>query len=151
MFKNKQGFSLFEMLIVLAFFFIAAAVAIPQIQSSVASDRLLVAADELAAEINLARTMAVSRNTTYEIQFTTGGNTFQVIDPEDPENPPRARKSLGPNVVIAAAPGANMRFFARGHCSGGSVMLISGAGSSCTLRILPTGHVQVGGFESYEK
>ena len=149
--KDNQGFTLFELLIVMAIFFAAAAVAVPQIQSSVSGERLLSSVDGLAAEINMARTMAVSRNTTYEMRFERGGDTFQIIDPEDPENPPRIAKSLGQNINFAAAPASNIRFFARGHSSGGNLVVASGTGSSCTVSILPSGHVQVGEFQAYEE
>ena len=147
--KNNKGFSLLELVIVLAMFSIVAAVTVPQIQSTVSGGRLLSSINGLAIEINMARTLAVSRNTTYEMRFDRGGNTFQIVDPEDLENPPRVAKSLGLNVNFTASPAGNIRFFARGHSSGGTLTVASDSGIFSTITILPSGHVQIGEVQSH--
>jgi Tfp pilus assembly protein FimT len=149
--KNIKGFSLLEMLIVVALFMAAVAMAVPQIRTSLAGDRLVTSVDQMAAELNMARTLAVSRNATYEFQLDTAARTYQIVDPQDPGNPPRAVKQLGLGVVIAASPPTAIRFFARGHSSGGAIMLASESGTTCQVTVQPSGHVRVGRYGTYAK
>lgn len=145
-----RGFTLIEMLIVVALFAVLVVMAVPQIQSALSGDRLLSSRDNLAAEIDLARGLAISRNATYEIQIDPQAGTYQVIDVEDPNNPPRGIKQLDPGIAVVNSSGAPIRFFARGYSTGGSIVLVSNMGNACTLTINRAGHVQAGDIVGYE-
>jgi len=142
--KGAKGFTLIELLVVVGLFAVVVAMAIPQLETSLAGDRLLTSRDNLAAELNVARTMAVSRNATYEIQFDTRRGTYQVMDVEDLENPPRGEKQLDQGVSLVTVPATPLRFFARGHSTGGTIDMVSTAGTICTLTVNRTGHIQIG-------
>ena len=147
--KDTKGFTLVELLIVVGLLAVVVTMAVPQLQSSLDGDRMLTSRDNLAAELNLARTMAVSRNATYEIRFDTSARTYQVIDTEDTANPPRSAKQLDPGVNFGNIPVSPLRFFARGYSTGGNVVLVSTAGTSCSLAVNRSGRVQIGDINSY--
>lgn len=151
MFRGVKGFTLIELLIVVGLLAVVATMAIPQLQSSLDGDRMLASRDNLAAELNLARTMAVSRNATYEIQFDSAARTYQIIDIEDPGNPPRSIKQLDPGIFLGNIPVSPLRFFARGYSTGGSVLLVSSVGNSCSLVVNRSGRVQLGDISAYER
>ena len=145
-----KGFTLIELLIIVGLFAVVAAMAIPQIQSSLDGERLLTSRDNLAAELELARTLAVSRNATYEIQVDARTGTYQIVDTEDRNNPPRSQKQLEPGINLGNVPAAPIRFFARGYSTGGAVVLVSAVGRACTLTVSRSGHVQAGDIRAYE-
>ena len=149
MYKVTKGFSLIELLIVVGLFAVVTAMAIPQIQATLDGERLVTSRDNLAAELDLARTMAVSRNVTYEIQLDTSAGTYQIVDTEDTNSPPRSLKQLEPGIILANNPNPPIRFFARGYSTGGSVVLVSARGNACTLTINRSGQVQAGDIMAY--
>ena len=149
--RNKvRGFTLIELLIVVGLFAIVVVMAIPQLQTTLAGDRLLTSRDNLAAELNLARTLAVSRNAIYEFRLDASAGTYQIIDIEDPGNPPRSQKQLDPGINLANVPISRIRFFARGHSTGGSIVLVSATGNVCALTVNQSGHVGVGDIRAYD-
>lgn len=151
MHKAVKGFSLFELLIIVGLFGVVVAMAVPQLQTGLAGDRMLTTRDNLAAELNLARTLAISRNATYEIQFDASENTYQIIDVADPLNPPRSAKQLDPGINLGNFSATPIRFFARGHSTGGNIVLVSTSGSTCALTINRSGHVQIGSIRAYNE
>lgn len=148
--NNVRGVTLIELLIVVSLFAVVVVMAIPQLQSTLAGDRLLTSRDNLAAELEMARIMAVSRNATYEFRVDTSAGTYQIIDFEDPGNPPRSQKQLDPGVSFGNVPVSQIRFFARGHSTGGSLVLVSATGNLCALTVNQSGHVGVGDIRAYE-
>jgi len=147
---GTKGFTLMELLIIVGLFAVVVAMAVPQLQSTLSGERLVTSIDNLAAELNMARTLSVSRNATYEIRIDTSAGTYQIIDTEDPGNPPRGMKQLDPGISLGNVPTTPIRFFSRGYSTGGSVVLVSVSGNSCSLTVNRSGHVQVGDIRSYE-
>lgn len=145
-----KGFTLIELLIIVGLFAVVAAMAIPQMQATLDGERLLTSRDNLAAELDLARTLAVSRNATYEIQVNARTGTYQILDTEDPNNPPRSQKQLEPGINLGNVSAAPIRFFARGYSSGGSLVLVSAGGNACTIAVSRSGQVQAGDIRAYE-
>jgi general secretion pathway protein H len=149
--SNKtKGFTLIELLIIVGLFAVVVAMAIPQLQSTLSGERLITSRDNLAAELNMARTLSVSRNAIYEFRVDTAAGTYQIIDIEDTGNPPRGLKQLDPGISLGNVPTTPLRFFARGYCTGGSLVLVSIDGNSCTLAVNRSGNVQVGDVNAYE-
>jgi prepilin-type N-terminal cleavage/methylation domain-containing protein len=71
------GFTLVEILIVVVILSIAAAIAIPML-SNAASLQLDSAADLLAGDLEYARSMAITRQKIYTIEFDDAGNSYQL-------------------------------------------------------------------------
>jgi prepilin-type N-terminal cleavage/methylation domain-containing protein len=69
--KTRRGFSLIELIIVIAIIIIVAALAFPILVRTVANIRLRAAAGELSGLMQEARILAAKKNTVYDIKFTT--------------------------------------------------------------------------------
>jgi prepilin-type N-terminal cleavage/methylation domain-containing protein len=69
--KTSRGFSLIELVLVVAIIITVAALAIPTLLTTVSNLRLRAAAGELSGTMQEARILAAKKNTVYAIQFTT--------------------------------------------------------------------------------
>ncbi len=140
---STRGFSLVDLLCVVALTTVIAVVAVPQLTGLTTNYGLVSAADELATELNAARTMAVSRGATYSIKFDLNGNTYQVIDVSDPENPTRVTKTLGPGMIIQSVPEPPITFSSRGVARGGAVVLTAENGKRVVVEVASSGRTRV--------
>ena len=141
--RGSSGFSLIELLIVLALGATLASFAVPQLRKGLSSYRLSSTAYELAGELNMARTLAASRSTTYEVQLKASSRSYQVTDPSSPDSPPRIKKYLEPGISFARLPSDTVAFFPRGHAHGGSIQIQDKYGKLAVIEVTATGLVQV--------
>lgn len=81
--RDKAGFTITELLIVVALLGVMAAVAIPNIISWIPAMRVNSAARDLASEMQLARMKAVSERNDYVITFDTTNNQYSIYDDDD--------------------------------------------------------------------
>jgi prepilin-type N-terminal cleavage/methylation domain-containing protein len=77
-FENR-GFTLIELIAVVVIIAIAAMLAIPMF-SSAASTQVRVAADMIAADIEYAKSMAISRQETYTVIFDESAESYSIED-----------------------------------------------------------------------
>ncbi len=141
--KADKGFSLVEMLAVVAMLVILATVAAPSFRRTMEWYRLQSSANIIAAEMEAARVLAVSRGASYMMDFDSANNTVRVIDVEDPDNPPRALKQLERGVSVLA-PGNPIIFYPRGHASVAETVRVSNGKESLQVAVLMSGKVTVG-------
>jgi prepilin-type N-terminal cleavage/methylation domain-containing protein len=81
--KNRKGFTIIELLIVVSVLAIMAAVAIPNVLSWMLTIRVNSAVRELASEMQLARMKAVSERNNYVITFDISNNQYKIYDDDD--------------------------------------------------------------------
>jgi len=81
--RDKKGFTMIELLIVVAIIAVTAAVAIPNIISWIPTIRVNSAARDLVSEMQLARMKAVSERNNYVITFDTSTNQYSIYDDGD--------------------------------------------------------------------
>ncbi len=139
-FRNSaSGFSIIEIVFVVAMIAILGSVTIIQLQPSIEKYRLVSSANMIASEMNAGRALAISRNWAYEAQFDTNANTIQLVDPSHSSNTPRIAKNLEPGITFSAVPSPSIRFFARGHALTGIVQLQNDAGETASVIVTPYG------------
>ena len=76
--KSSKGFTLIEMLIVIAIIAILTAITIPTFSHYNNNRNLKEAAQEISGDIQLYKQRAVAENTRYRIVFAVGGNNYSV-------------------------------------------------------------------------
>jgi len=81
--RDKKGFTMIELLIVVAIIAVTAAIAIPNIISWIPTMRVNSAARDLVSEMQLARMKAVSERNNYVITFDTSTNQYSIYDDND--------------------------------------------------------------------
>jgi len=77
-FKNR-GFTLIELIAVIVIIAIAAMLAIPMFGSA-ASAQIRAAADMVAADLEYAKSMAISRQKTYTVTFDESAESYSITD-----------------------------------------------------------------------
>jgi prepilin-type N-terminal cleavage/methylation domain-containing protein len=147
-FKSSRGFSVTELLIVIAVGGLILSFAVPAMQESVGASRLQSSAVQLSSELNFARTIAISRNAIFELRINPGQRTFQIVDPADPENPPRTAKLLDQGVVFGQGGPANIRFFPRGHAGAAVITLFNQLGQRIDIQVRTSGMINVNDFQA---
>jgi type IV fimbrial biogenesis protein FimT len=84
---GQQGFTMTEILIVVAVIGILASLAAPSFSQLIKSQRIKSMATDINASLSLARSEAVKRNTNVTLSPTTAGswqNGWQIADPANP-------------------------------------------------------------------
>lgn len=78
-YRQKNGFTLIELLVVVVILAIAAAMAVPMFSGS-AQMQVQSAANMIAADLEYAKSMAISRQQQYGVVFDTGNGSYKVVD-----------------------------------------------------------------------
>lgn len=76
--RSPSGFTLVELMVVLAIVAVSATLAAPSFAQMIASYRVRAAADGILGALNFARTEALRRNTPVGFQLTSGGSGWTV-------------------------------------------------------------------------
>jgi len=78
--RGKSGFTLVEMMVVIAVLGILTAIAIPTYITWLPRLRVSSAARQLFTDLQYARMRAISENNDYKVEFDTGNNLYKVYD-----------------------------------------------------------------------
>jgi prepilin-type N-terminal cleavage/methylation domain-containing protein len=115
--KSSRGFTVLEMMIVIAIIAIAASVAAPNFNSFRQNTNLKEAARDISSDISLYKQRAVAENRAYRINFSAAANTY-TIQQETVVNNARTgnyvvltTKTVGAgnaNIVILGTPGFDL-------------------------------------------
>ncbi len=153
-----RGFTLVELLVIIAMVGVLSTIAIPKISSTITGYRLKAAAREVVVDFKRARAEAVKRNKKILIQFTpatSGGSYLVCVDDNDSDTCDVNDSSLSsvtmpPNVKIASSTFTDnlAGFTSRGlvwNSNSGTVTLQrSGSSGSLVVELSPAGdaHLQ---------
>ena len=98
--KTRRGFTLIEVLLVLALMAVIAAMAWPALRSPFAGRRLHAAADQVRSEWFQARVEAMRSGHVYAFRYQVGGDRFRTSSEDAP--PPSDDKTLPDGVKFLA-------------------------------------------------
>ena len=84
--KNYKGFSLVELLIVIAMVGIMAAIAIPNMSEFVRKNRIQNQTRRIYSDLMNMRMMAANTNRTHFMEFGLAGNQYQVVEDTNGNN-----------------------------------------------------------------
>lgn len=136
--KHSPGFTLVEMIIVLAVIMICVAIAVPNIAVFSSGYRLRGAAREVATALQFARLLAVKENKAFEVIF--GFNSYQVIRLSD--GIVAKSRSFGPEYPGLNLTNVTITFDSRGGSNGSTVTVANDNGSK-SVSVAPTGRVMI--------
>jgi prepilin-type N-terminal cleavage/methylation domain-containing protein len=143
-----RGFSLIELLLVVAIIAIFAAIAAPRVWSSTERTRAVAAAYRLAADLVAAREAAVSGSTTFVVASGLQIGAYSVAPLGDLTRPVRtANLNADPfNAVVLTSAGASMfsvRFSGHGSPSAATELVVVSGGTGVKVTLSATGEVSV--------
>jgi len=146
---NRRGFSLIELIIVIAVLGIVATIAAYAFQGYVNNTNLRTAARDMASDIANTKQKAVSEGLTYRITISTGGNSYTITrvnaDGTTTDMGTKIPTAFGANLTINSTnyTGNIITFQPRGTTSAGNVVLGNSRGSSATITSNTTGRTHV--------
>ncbi|MCK9996572.1 MAG: prepilin-type N-terminal cleavage/methylation domain-containing protein [Candidatus Krumholzibacteria bacterium] len=134
--RSRRGFSLIEMMVVIAIVGVIAGISGPPIFRYINSNRLQTDADRLGADLQYARTLSISTSTI--LRFTSTQAGYQLTDPITGTI---IRDKVFENGMQLAAD-QTADFFPWGMADA-TVFNISNNTGAMTVNLLPTGIVEV--------
>jgi len=141
-----KGFSLVELIVVIALMAVAATIAIPQFQRRAANADLRTAAREVAANLSNARQRAVEENVSvYRLTFDLANNNYSLSRTDTGVTLwTKPLSDYGGGVLIDTVNSAVVRFQNRGTVSpAGSLILRNRLNSTATVTFTLNGRTHV--------
>jgi type II secretion system protein H len=140
--KKAKGFTLVELIIVLALLAIVAAIASPSFQRMAINAGLRSAAKDIMSDFANLKARAVAENTPFQITFDMANNNYTFPGLANPKSP----RAFG-NISITGVNfggGSTINFQTRGTAAAGTVTLKeNGRNSTATITVNITGRTWV--------
>lgn len=137
MLRNNRGFNLVELMVVIGVFGLLVAIGVPGFSSYVRSNRLSTSASRLAADLQMARSTAIANGRV--IRFAASGGGYTITDVASGDV--LTNRAFEGGCTVAAD--VSVRFFPWGMADAASFNVASCTGANRTIRLLPTGIVEV--------
>jgi type II secretion system protein H len=134
--RNRQGFNLIELMVVIAIVGIIATISAPPIYRYVQGNRLQTSADRLAADLQYARSLSISNGTI--LRFTSTPAGYQLTNPVTGDL--LREKNFAHGMELDQATTAD--FFPWGMAQP-AVFNISNSSGARVINLMPTGIVEV--------
>ena len=149
--RKDSGFTLIELIVIIAIVGIFAAIAVPNFLSYMPKHRLNGAARQVMGDLMAARMKAVSQNNEFKIFFLANGHDYTILDDDDNDGTAdigewTETKDIHPayhDVTFSAT--NNPIFHPRGTASplGTTITLSSSSGSKKYVKVRYTGRVKI--------
>jgi len=147
--RRKSGFTLIEMMIVIAVFAIIAAIAIPSFMSMLPGMRLNGAARQIMVDLMAARMNAVKQNNEVKVFFNSPGtNQYQILDDDDNDGTADTGETIITKNIqdnyhdVTFSSTTNPIFYSRGTAYGTTVTVTNSSGSK-DVKVAITGRVKL--------
>ena len=146
MIKCRKGFSIIELIIVIAIIAVLSTFAVPAFLKYTANANLKSATREITSDILNQKEKAISENRKQRITFSTANESYTLEERNAAdtayENPQtRTLKHFGSNIDITS--GYTMTFQTRGTAKNGTIKLANNRGSIATITVNITGRTYV--------
>lgn len=143
--KIITGFSLLELIVVIAIFAVLSAIALPTYQQLRPNIVLNSTARQIASDLRYAQQLAVTEQIVYSVVFNRVGNSYQIIK-SSPQTTIR-NVQLKPQVSMQSITGLTdntVDFNAAGAASeSGDIVVVNTNNRSITVEIKPSGYVKI--------
>lgn len=136
MLRNRQGFNLVEMMVLIGIFGLLAAISLPAFGRYTRTNRVSTSVSRLAADLQFARATAIANGRT--IRVAMDGNGYQIIDTVTGNVIANRTLERGVNVDSTA-----VRFFPWGMADAATIDVGCDYAGHRQLNLLPTGAVEV--------
>ena len=150
---KKSGFTLYELLIVIAIIAVLSAIAIPNFIKWLPKYRLGSAARSLLSAMQYSRLMAVKENVNILVNFDPGNNIYRIFADYDNDNDqdadePTIRRGMMPAGVSITGTnfaGDLLKFNSRGLAAGtgGTISIANNLNDLSKIRINRTGNSRI--------
>jgi len=143
---NRKGFSLVELMIVIALIGILSTIAIPMWNRYRQNTDLKTAAREIAGDIFNMKQRAVGEQTRYRITFDLANHRYQLVNASTGDTiQTRNLSEFGPGITLTGTTFTNntVNFFTRGTADWGSVSLKNALESTATITVNSVGRTYV--------
>ena len=147
--KRESGFTLTEMMVVIAVFVIMASIAIPSFMSLLPGMRVNGAARQVMADLMAARMDSVKHNNEVRVFFNSPGtNQYQILDDDDNDGTADAGEAITTKNIqdnyhdVTFSSTTNPIFYPRGTAYGTTVTVTNSSGSK-DVKVAITGRVKI--------
>ena len=152
-----NGFTMLEILIVVVIIAIAALTVVPMM-SSAGSLQIRSAANMIAADLEYAKSMAISRGQNFSVEFDESADSYRILDQDDKVIPHPVKKGFDyvvnfqndsrlNKVDITGADfnaSPSVQFDCLGSPDYGGTVSLSAGGTTATVRVEPvTGYISI--------
>jgi len=137
MLRDKRGFNLVEIMVVISVFGLVAALSLPAFGNYVRSNRLSTSVNRFAADLQLARSTAIANGRVVQVTTRVDGYTITDLSTGNVV----AVRTFESGVALSA--GGDVRFFPWGQADAENFSVDGCNGATRTINLLPTGTVEV--------
>jgi type II secretion system protein H len=156
--QKQAGFSLIELMVVIAIFAILLSIAIPNFIGKMPAKRLESAAGDVNAALQRARMVAIKENTCVVIEFSSSSDNYRIYADNGGANPDnacnktqdtdestiKARKLPAGVDLVSATPQSTIRFDSRGFPdNSATISLKNTSGPTWTVTLNITGSTRI--------
>lgn len=142
---SHRGFTLTEILVVVAIFSILAAIAVPNWSTLLPTYALNSAARQVQSGLNNIKSQAAARNASYRLSFSTTSYIIQKDDGSGWQDTGESR-SLPEGITIASTSASTLGFTSRATATpgtGGTVRLCNAKNAGKNIVVSSTGRIRI--------